>query len=68
MQFLETVSFSEIILKEIELGNNKENEFNYLFDHCIIQMPDTFNISNKDHYKSVWKGMEYDPKFVDPLR
>ncbi len=53
-------------LKEIELGNNKENEFNYLFDHCIIQVPDTFNISNKENYKSVWKGMEYDPKFVDP--
>jgi hypothetical protein len=51
---------------EIELGNNEDNMFNYLFDHCIIQVPDTFNISNKDHYKDVWKGKEYDPLFIDP--
>jgi hypothetical protein len=51
---------------EIELGNNEENLFNYLFDHCIIQVPDTFNISDKDHYRNVWKGPDYDPKFIDP--
>ncbi len=53
-------------LKEIQLGNNEEAEFNYLFDHCIIQVPDTFNISDTDHYKNVWKGDAYDPKFIDP--
>ena len=51
---------------EIELGNNNENTFNYLFDHCIIQVPDTFDTSNKDHYLSVWKGIDYDPLFIDP--
>lgn len=51
---------------ELELGNNGENAFNFLFDHCIIQIPDTVNTSNKDHYKEVWKGSEYDPRFVDP--
>jgi len=51
---------------EIELGDNGENVFNYLFDHCIIQVPDTFNVSDKDHFKSVWKGAEYDPLFIDP--
>ena len=25
---------------EIELGDNKESEFNYFFDHCIIQLPE----------------------------
>ena len=54
-------------LKEIELGNNNENAFSYLFDHCIIQVSDTFNISNKDHFKDVWKGEEFDPNFVDPF-
>src|SRR5690606_17318978 len=48
------------------LGNNNENVFNYIFDHCILQVPDTFNTSNKDHYRNVWKGMVYDPKFIDP--
>jgi hypothetical protein len=52
---------------EIELGNNEENVFNFEFDHCIIQVPDTFNTSNDDHYKNVWKGSDYDPLFVDPF-
>ncbi len=51
---------------ELELGNNEENAFNYLFDHCIIQVPDTFNTSNKDHFRNVWKGAQHDPLFVDP--
>ncbi|MEN8115547.1 MAG: hypothetical protein ABFS16_01125 [Bacteroidota bacterium] len=51
---------------EIELGNNNENTFNYLFDHCIIQVPDTLNTSNKEHYTNVWKGIDYDPRFIDP--
>jgi hypothetical protein len=53
-------------LKELELGNNGENAFNFLFDHCIIQVPDTFNTSNRDNYRNVWKGPRYDPKFIDP--
>lgn len=53
--------------KEIELGNNMENAFNYEFDHCIIQVPDTFNTSNDDHFKRVWKGADYAPGFVDPF-
>jgi hypothetical protein len=51
---------------EIELGNNQENTFNFMFDHCIIQMPDTFNTSNKDNFRNVWKGSKFDPKFISP--
>uniref|UniRef100_UPI003216D982 hypothetical protein n=1 Tax=uncultured Draconibacterium sp. TaxID=1573823 RepID=UPI003216D982 len=51
---------------EIELGNNEENAFNYFFDHCILQVPDTLNTSDKNHYNSVWKGSDYDPDFIDP--
>ncbi len=54
--------------KEIEIAKNEEKELNYLFDHCIIQMPDTFNTSNKSHYREVWKGSSFDPKFVDPYK
>jgi len=50
---------------EIELGNNPARSFNYYFDHCILQVPDTFNVSNRDHYNNVWKGSSYDPKFID---
>jgi hypothetical protein len=52
---------------EIELGDSEENAFNYEFDHCIIQVPDTFDISDKDHFKNVWKGKNNNPKFVDPF-
>ncbi len=51
---------------ELELGNNEENAFNYIFDHCIIQVPDTFNTSDKDHFRTVWKGSEHNPNFIDP--
>ena len=55
-------------LVELELGNNGENQFNFFFDHCILQVPDTFNISNRNHYNNVWKGKDFDPKFVDPYQ
>ena len=54
------------INKELELGDNGENLFNFMFDHCIIQIPDTTNTSDKNHYKQVWKGPDYDPEFIDP--
>ncbi len=53
---------------EIELGKNEEKEFNYFFDHCIIQVPDTFKTTDKNHYRNVWKGEEYNPLFVDPYK
>ena len=43
-----------------------KNEFNFLFENCIIQVADTFNTSNKTNYKNVWKGVKYDPLFIDP--
>lgn len=51
---------------EIKLGDNGEDEFNFLFDHCILQAPDTLDTSNEEHYQSVWLGSDYDPRFVDP--
>jgi len=68
---LEKATFGNSIIygnipQEIKLGNNDENTFNYLFDHCIIQVPDTFDTSNKNHYLNVFKGPGYDPLFVDP--
>jgi hypothetical protein len=55
-------------LQEIELGNNNENTFNYLFENCIMQVADTFNTTNTDRYKNVWKGTEFDPLFIDPYK
>ena len=52
-------------LTELEMGNVKEKTFNYYFDHCILQVPDTFNTSDKNRYNMVWKGSKFDPKFID---
>lgn len=52
---------------ELELGDNKENEFNYKFENCIIQVPDTFTTTDKSHYVNVFKGNAFDPKFIDPF-
>ncbi|MDD4107525.1 MAG: hypothetical protein PHH93_02270 [Prolixibacteraceae bacterium] len=52
--------------REIELGNNEENTFNYFFDHCIIQVPDSVDLSDKNYYKDVLKGNDNNPKFIDP--
>ena len=70
---LEKATFGNSIVfgnyaQEIELGNNNENKFNYLFENCIMQVADTFNTSNKDHYKTIWKGIKYDPSFIDPYK
>ncbi len=51
---------------ELELVKNNEAEFNYFFENCIVQVPDTFNTSNKEHFVNVWKGNDYDPLFIDP--
>ncbi len=51
---------------EVEFGESKERQFNYMFDHCILQVPDTFDVSDKSHYKNVYMGIEYDPLFVGP--
>lgn len=55
-------------IQEIELGDNKKNEFNFMFENCIIQVADTFNTSNKENYKTVWKGAKFDPLFIDPYK
>lgn len=53
-------------VKEIDLVNDPEKEFNFLFENCIVQMPDTFNTATKEHFRNVWKGPEFDPNFIDP--
>lgn len=68
---LEAATFGNSIVygninNELELGDSGESAFNFLFDHCILQVPDTMNTSDKNHYIEVMKGAEADPQFVDP--
>ncbi len=68
---LEKATFANSIVygnspAEIELATNNENLFNYFFENCIVQVPDTFKTADKDHFLNVWKGPAYDPRFIDP--
>ena len=49
---------------ELELGRSTEAAFNFNFDHCLMQLSDTFNISDTDNFSSILRGI--DPKFKDP--
>ena len=51
---------------EVELGKSDEAEFNFKFDHCLLQLSDTFNISKKTNFENILKGV--DPKFIDPYQ
>jgi len=49
---------------ELELAKAGEATFNYRFDHCLIQVADTFNVRDVTHYKAILKGV--DPRFTNP--
>ncbi|MGD9930616.1 MAG: choice-of-anchor Q domain-containing protein [Mangrovibacterium sp.] len=49
---------------ELELIKTGEAEFNYRFDHCLLQVADTFKTTNANHYSTILKGLS--PKFIDP--
>lgn len=51
---------------EIELGQSPQAAFTCKFDHCFLQLSDTFNISNTSRFVNVLKGKEL--KFIDPFK
>ncbi len=51
---------------EVELAKSGDAVFNFRFDHCLLQLNDTFNVSATNHYNKILKGL--DPKFKDPRR
>lgn len=51
---------------ELLISKSAEAIFNYKFDRCILQVSDTFKVTNPEHYSNILKGI--DPKFVDPYK
>ena len=47
---------------ELELAKARDVKFNYRFDHCMIQLADTFNITDATYYNSIVEGA--DPAFT----
>jgi len=50
---------------ELELARLGEPEFNFRFDHCLLQLADTFDVVNPKYYRNILKNAQ--PKFVDPF-
>ncbi|MFA5328978.1 MAG: right-handed parallel beta-helix repeat-containing protein [Prolixibacteraceae bacterium] len=51
---------------ELWLNKSSEALFNYKFDRCILQVADTFKVSNPEHFVNILKGV--DPQFIDPYK
>mgnify|MGYP001323098055 CR=1 FL=1 len=49
---------------ELELGQSDEANFTCKFDHCLIQVADTFKTTDTSIFVDILKGE--DPKFIDP--
>ncbi len=47
---------------ELELAKARDVKFNYRFDHCLVQVSDTFNTADAAHFSSIMKGA--DPDFI----
>jgi hypothetical protein len=46
---------------EIEFGKSEKCAFNFRFDHCLLKLADSVDVSNSDHFISLTKNI--DPKF-----
>jgi hypothetical protein len=51
---------------ELKIALDKQGKGNYLFDHCLIQMSDTFKLPNPDHFLNLQRNIN--PKFVNPQK
>ena len=51
---------------ELEIVKKEEDKMSFRFDHCFLQLTDTFNISSLTHYNKIIKGGT--PGFIDPYR
>ncbi len=48
---------------ELQLAKTEEAEFNYRFDHCLLQVADTFKTSDQTRFQSIVRGKK--PRYVD---
>ncbi|WP_423126734.1 hypothetical protein [Gaoshiqia sp. Z1-71] len=63
--FANSIVTGNIITRnELNLIKTGEVDFNFRFDHCLLQLADTFKVTNGNNYSGILKGV--DPKFIDP--
>jgi len=51
---------------ELKISMDKQGNDNYFFDHCLIQLADTFKLPNPDFFVHLLRNS--DPKFINPQK
>ena len=51
---------------ELRISIDKQGKGNYLFDHCLIQMSDTFKLQNPDRFIDLIRNAS--PRFINPQK
>lgn len=67
--FANSIIYGNLTAGEFSTSFRDGHLSNYYLDHCIMQLPDTFNVSNKNHFSQITKSRESNfPKFVEPYK
>ncbi len=48
---------------ELKLSLDKQGKSNYLFDHCLVQISDTFKLQNPDRFVNLLRNIK--PRFIN---
>lgn len=51
---------------EFKISLDKQGKSNFLFDHCLIQMSDTFKLQYPDRFVSLLRNVK--PRFINPSK
>ncbi len=51
---------------ELRIAMDKQGKSSYLFDHCLIQISDTFKLSIPDHFIDIKRNIS--PRFINPQK
>lgn len=51
---------------ELRISIDKQGKGNYLFDHCLIQMSDTFKLQNPERFINLIRSVS--PRFINPQK
>jgi len=51
---------------ELKISLDKQGNGNYLFDHCLLQIADTFQLPNPERFIAIQRNIS--PRFINPLK
>jgi len=51
---------------ELNISMDKQGKSNYLFDHCLLQISDTFKLTSPDRFVGISRNIP--PRFINPQK